>query len=162
MSLASILLLGVFQDWPIIITAMVCLYCLFKIILPPNTKTVRTLVYWELIEHIAMPVILLLVILFTNSIVTTIIFQSVLIGFIYYFIGIKALDVRKTKEYVKLLVVGISVYFFVMLYPYIVLWLQIYTSLTGWSIMIATNLAFITYYLVHIYVHYSRSNPQVA
>lgn len=131
------------EDLPVLITTFISLYCVFKIFLKkPDSKPLKSLIIYELFEHLVVPWVLFLILIFTNSTITAIAFHTVLLAFIFGYLG-KRVYKAQGKEWMDIFHIAFFIYFFVFAYPRLVIWLQMVTPITGWYILGATNLAFI-------------------
>ena len=138
-------------DLPIIITSFIGMYAVLSIYLPKrkHQKTWKALISIELFEHLAVPFLLLLILLYFDSVYAGIFFHLSLLLFIFGFIGYYLIKAKGKEEWMKIGVIAVFTYFFVFLYPYILIGLQWFYDFSGWMILISTNLFFIGLAFIH-------------
>ena len=140
-------------DLPIIITTFIGMWAVLSIYLPKREKSKKwkSLILIELFEHILVPICLLFIVFYFDSAYAALFFHVSLILFIFGFIGGYLIKVRGWEEWVKMGVIAVFTYFFVFLYPYVIIGLQWFYNFNGWFLLITTNSFFIGLGLLHKY-----------
>lgn len=154
MVLLQIFLKYLIADLPLILVSFFSMYFITKIYLKHTTKKRRwsTLILIEGFEHLVIPVILFFILLAFNNLFAGILFNFVLMLFLFGFIGKIVVKAEKEDEWINVLKVGLFTLFFIYIFPYAVILFQVYTDLTGWWILIGTACFFFGFYL------YKRKN----
>lgn len=134
-------------DLPVIMTAFFCMWCVINIYLPGLKKSRKwiTLLSIELFEHIMVPIILFIILIVFNNGIAALAFNAALILFLFGFLG-KVVVKAKGKEWLSIVAIAGFTYFFVFFYPYLLITLQIYTPVRGWTILLVTALLFFIVY----------------
>lgn len=132
------------SDLPLLLVSSVCLFYVINIFLKEKSRARRwiALILFEATEHLLFPFIAVLSLFIINSYMSGIIFMTIFIIFIFGFIGCFVVKARTFKEWGKVFVVYIFSYFFMFIYPSLLINLQISTNLNGFQIMAATLLLF--------------------
>lgn len=119
--------------------SFVCMYFVCDLFLKTEKK--KKIKSWLLIEgfeHLVFPVILVGIVIFTNSKLTAILFHTALILFFYLFIGKIVIKAKSKEDWLRVISVMSFTYFFIFLYPEIMIVIQMNTSIKGYWILIGT------------------------
>jgi len=138
----------ILADIWLIVTSTICLFVVINIFLKNKDSGRKwiTLILFEITEHIIVPILLIIILLFTNSYITGLLFNAVIIAFLFGFIGHIVIG-AKGREWVNVLIVFLFAYFFIFIYPMILIGLQMRTEWSGSVMMIITILLFLFMYL---------------
>jgi len=138
------------EDLPLLIVSFICMYIILQVYLPKTSSKRKwtTLFIIEGFEHLAVPVILLLTLIFTDSWLSGFFFHLALLSFLFLFLGFIVIKAKTREDWFRITAVAGFTYFFIFLYPFILVTLQLYTSITGWWIMGVTILLFIIFYFL--------------
>lgn len=149
-SIINIFLKYLAEDLPLLITSFICMFCVIQVYLPKTTQKRKWLSLFiiEGFEHLALPVILLITLIFTDSWLSGFLFHIALLSFLFLFLGLIVIKARTREEWFRITAIAGFTYFFVFLYPFILVTLQLYTSITGWWIMGLTLAFFIIFYFL--------------
>jgi len=136
-------------DIPVIVTAFICMFCVVNIYLSNVEVKKRwyVLLFIEGFEHLIIPIVLFVILLTTNSYLSALFFHITLLLFLFGYIGFFVTKSRTKKDWVRILTVAVFTYFFVFLYPPLLIIIQLYNPINGWTIMAITILIFITFYI---------------
>jgi len=139
---------GLAQDLPIFITSFFCLWCVFNIYLPKGNKVRKwiSLILIEFAEHIILPVVLIFILLIFNNWLAGFFFNLVILLFLFLFLGYFVLKSRTKEEWRNICIISLFVYFFIFLYPVLVIQIQRHTFMNGWWILGLTNFCFFIFY----------------
>jgi hypothetical protein len=153
-----------YSDWMLGITSFICLWCVFNIFLP-RTQTKRkiiSLIVIELFEHILIPIAMIGLLFFTEGAIQGILFHSLMILFIFGFIGGYLVRSKTAQDWFNILIIGFFVYLFVVFYPYILVMIQMSIPwLNGIEIMIITNVLFILSYLIYKFKYEKNTKSNI-
>lgn len=139
------------SDLPLIITSFVCMWVVLKIWMPKRTVRRRwlTLILIESFEHLIVPFVLLIILLRFNDVWAGILFHTSILLFCFGFVGFVVIKARRVEEWFRVSIISAFTYFFVFLYPMIVVSLQYYWRFNGIMIIAGTNLIFIALLIIH-------------
>lgn len=137
------------QDLPLLITSFFCLYLVFTIYLPKENKARKwiVLVLIEFTEHIILPIVLIVILLLFNNWLVGFFFNIVILLFIFVFLGYFVLKARTKEAWKNICVIALFVYFFIYVYPLILISVQMSSSISGWWIIGITNLSFLIFFI---------------
>lgn len=145
----------IYADWMMGITSFICLWCVFNILLP-KTKTKRkivTLVIIELFEHLVVPIVMFILLLFTQGFWQGLLFNGLILSFIFGFIGSYLVRAKSAEDWFRMLIVCFFVYLFVVFYPFILVFIQLHIQwITGTEIVLITNGLFIISYIIYKFI----------
>ncbi len=138
------------SDLPLLFTFFFCMWCVFGIYLPKRKRIVKwiSLISLELFEHLILPLIIIIIFLFTNDWKTFALFQLVLLSFFFVFLG-KVVIKAKGSEWFRIIAITVFAYFFIFIYPSLIIVLQLYIFkfyYSGLIILILTNIFFFIFY----------------
>lgn len=141
------------EDLPLIIVSFICMFLVLQIYLPKTTQKRKWLSLFiiEGFEHIALPVILITTLIFTDSWLSAFIFHAALLSFLFLFLGFIVIKAKTREDWFRITAVAGFTYFFIFLYPFILISIQLYSSINGWVIMGTTILLFIIFYVLFRY-----------
>ena len=143
------------EDLPLIITSFICMFFIFQIYLP-KTKAIRkwlSIFIIEGVEHVVLPFVLLIELIFTDSWITAALFHLTLLIFLFGFMGYYVIKARDKETWFRVFAIAGYAYFFIFLYPFVVVSVQLYSPdwfsfFNGWYIMGITILLFFGMYLL--------------
>lgn len=140
------------EDLPLLITSFICMFIVLQIYLPKTTQKRKLLSLFiiEGFEHLALPVILILTLIFTDSWLSAFFFHAALLSFLFLFLGVYILKARTKEEWFRISAVAAYTYLFVFTYPFIIIYLQLHSPLNGWIIMGTTIFLFWLFYRFRI------------
>ena len=140
------------QDIPLIITGFICMYIVFVVYLPKTgvKQKVGSIFLIEMVEHIILPFLLLITLLFTGSWVSALIFHLILLSFLFLFIGFVIVKAKTKEDWFRITAVAGFAYFFIFVYPFILIYIQLYSNISGWILMEITIFIFFLIYLIRI------------
>ena len=132
------------QDLPVIATAFFCMWCVVGIWLPNQTIKRKwiTIVAIEGFEHLVLPLILLVILVSTDNGWSWILFHLTLNLFLFGFLGKVVVKAKGRDQWMRVGVIAVFTYFFVFMYPFILITIQLYTPVGGWFILGTTAAIF--------------------
>ena len=138
------------EDLPVLVVSFICMYFVVQVFFTKSTTKKKwiTLVLIEGFEHLILPILLFFVLIMTNSIMSAILFHIILLIFLFLFVGIVIIKAKTKQDWFRVTSVAVFTYFFVFSYPYILVYIQRYTNISGTIIMLATILIFYILYLL--------------
>jgi hypothetical protein len=138
------------EDLPLIIVSFICMFLILQVYLPKTSQKRKwsTLFIIEGFEHLALPLILLITLIFTDSWITALLFHISLLSFLFIFLGLVVIKAKTREDWFRITAVAAWTYFFIFLYPFILISIQMYSPINGWWILGTTLALFGLFYFM--------------
>lgn len=137
------------QDLPVIVVSLISMWCVISIYLPVKKKRKWFVLFLiEGFEHLVMPMILFFILLQTDSYKSALLFHLAILTFLFGFIGYFVVGASSKKDWLGVFAVAVFTYFFVFIYPFLLIFAQINTPIIGWWWLLGTLIFFIGFYFV--------------
>jgi hypothetical protein len=136
------------EDWPLIVVGLICMWFVFQIYLPktkPKRKWISLFII-EGFEHVLLPLILLFELILTDSWVTGLLFHITLLAFLFGFMGYFVIGARDKETWFRIAAIAGFAYFFIFFYPFIIIYIQLNSPISGWWILGVTIALFFGLY----------------